>query len=148
MEVIQGRRSSLLKRTATVARTVASAGREQEQRAPDKEQEHVWDGRGRGGPRPMAGKVEELRDGQRPHGKGRGEGAERGVLGAPVDAELRQGKAPRSETERRARRSWKREEARKEALRRRGRPSTREEEHDLDLSGPFVVGGGGVEARG
>ena len=49
------------------------------------------------GPRPMAGEVEELRYGQRPHGKGRGEGDERGVLGAPVDAELRQGKAPRSE---------------------------------------------------
>ena len=57
----------------------------------------------------MAGEVEELRDGQHPHGKGRGEGTERGVLGAPVDAELRQGKAPRRETERRARRSWKRE---------------------------------------
>ncbi len=55
----------------------------------------------------MAGEVKELRDGQRKHGKGRGEGAERGVLGAPIDAELRQGKDPRSETERRARRSWK-----------------------------------------
>ncbi len=62
------------------ARTVASAEREQEQRAPDKEQDHAQDGRGRGGPRPMAGEVEELRDGQRPHGKGRGEGNERGVL--------------------------------------------------------------------
>jgi hypothetical protein len=60
----------------------------------------------------MAGEVEELRDGQRPHGKGRGEGAERGVLGAPVDAELRQGLASQSETERRARRSWKREHQR------------------------------------
>ena len=80
MEVIQRQESSLLKRTAMVARTVAFADREQEQRAPDKEQEHAQDGRGRGGPRPMAGKVEELRDGQRPHGKGRGKGAERGDL--------------------------------------------------------------------
>ncbi len=46
-------------------------------------------------PRLMAGEVEELQDGQRPHCKGRGEGGERGVLGAPVNAELRQGKAPR-----------------------------------------------------
>ncbi len=96
MEAIQRRKSSLLKRTAMVARMVASGDREQEQRAPDKEQERdAWDGRGRGGPRPMAGEVEGLRDGQRPHGKGRGEGAELGVLGAPVDADLRQGKAPR-----------------------------------------------------
>jgi len=109
MEAIQRWRSSLLKRTAMVARTVASADREQEQRAPDKVQEHAWDGRGRGGPRPMAGEVKELRDGQRPQGKGRGKGTERGVLGAPVNAELRQGKDPRSETERRARRSWKKE---------------------------------------
>jgi hypothetical protein len=48
-------------------------------------------------PRLMAGRVEELQDGKRPQGKGRGEGTERGVLGAPVDADLRQGKAPRSE---------------------------------------------------
>jgi hypothetical protein len=94
----------------TVAKTVASADREQEQCAPDKEQERdAWDGRGRGGPRPMAGEVDELRDRQRPHGKERGEGTERGVLGAPVNSEIRQGKAPRCETERRARRSWMRE---------------------------------------
>ncbi len=29
-----------------------------------------------------------------------------------------------------------------------GPPSTKEEERDVDLSGPFVVGGGGVEAGG
>ncbi len=29
-----------------------------------------------------------------------------------------------------------------------GLPSTKEEEHDVDLSGSFVVGGGGVEAGG
>ena len=29
-----------------------------------------------------------------------------------------------------------------------GPASTKEEEHDDDLSGPFVVGGGGVEAGG
>jgi hypothetical protein len=29
-----------------------------------------------------------------------------------------------------------------------GPASTKEEEHDVDLSGPFVVGGGGVEAGG
>ena len=40
------------------------------------------------------------------------------------------------------------EEAQKEALRRRGQPSTKEEERDVELSGPFVVGGGGVEAGG
>jgi hypothetical protein len=57
----------------------------------------------------MAGEVEELQDGQRPHGKGLGKGTERGVLRAPIDAELRQGKAPRREIERRARRSWKKE---------------------------------------
>ncbi len=39
MEAIQRRKSSLLKRTAMLARTVASADREQEQRAPNKEQE-------------------------------------------------------------------------------------------------------------
>jgi hypothetical protein len=46
MEAIQRRKSSLLKRTAMVARTVASADREQEQCAPDKEQERRmgWSG--------------------------------------------------------------------------------------------------------
>ena len=46
MEAIQRRESSVLKRTAMVARTVASADREQEQRAPDKEQERrmEWTG--------------------------------------------------------------------------------------------------------
>jgi hypothetical protein len=39
MEAIKRRKSSLLRRTAMVARTVASADREQERCAPDKEQE-------------------------------------------------------------------------------------------------------------
>ena len=95
MEMIQRQESSLLKRMAMLARTVAPRTGSRSNAPRTKNRKNAWDGRGRGGPRSMAGEVKELRDGQRPHDKGRGEGTERGVLGAPVDAELRQEKAPR-----------------------------------------------------
>ena len=93
MEAIQRQESS--KRTAMVARTVASADREQEQCAPDKEQERRTGWPGSWWPSPDGRRGGRAPRREAPTGKGRGEGAERSVLGAPVDAELRKGEAPR-----------------------------------------------------